>query len=521
MPDFRLKFDGREHVLRDGVTTIGRVSENDVSFPEDSNVSRYHAEIESNGRDHRIIDLNSSNGTTVNGKPVKSSAFLSAGDVIVLGGSSRIEFEGPPAEADAAPAGGQSAAAAARSGSSGGASSSGGGSLPLAGGTAPATAPPVEAAGGFSGLLIAGAVVGCLVVLLAVGAVAYYVTRKPACDASAKIISPEPGETLIQPTEIDVDIQSPACVGRAAFQIDGIEFDSEDEPPFGATIDPKDFPELADGGDHSLTVELFDEDGKPIGKPEPVLLAFETRAISKPAPEKETTVASDEPKPKEVAAAKGPTLIETQTMAKQLLKEFSGNFAYNVSNKQFLQEIIKRTPEYAVEGYSERAARYQDAINVAFAREQNVDASLGFLLAMSRSKFDPAKQGDAEGLWKLSNAFVTSGGYNGLCGAESLSDPQQNCAAKSAAIYMKQIVFGVFGGDPIYSAVAFGKTPQDAGAWAATLPANRSDLWNVIKTPQERDQLVRFFAAGIVAENPEKFGLKKDRRLSELYKLTM
>ena len=71
----------------------------------------------------------------------------------------------------------------------------------------------------------------------------------------------------------------------------------------------------------------------------------------------------------------------------------------------------------------------------------------------------------------------------------------------------------------IYGAAAFGKSPQDASIWKSSLPANRSDLWNTIKTAPEREQLVRFFAAGIVAENPQKFGLKRDRPLSELYKL--
>jgi transposase len=86
---------------------------------------------------------------------------------------------------------------------------------------------------------------------------------------------------------------------------------------------------------------------------------------------------------------------------------------------------------------------------------------------------------------------------------------------------MKSIVFGVFDGDVLYSAAAFGKAPADAGVWKASLPQNRSDIWNSIKTPQEREQIVRFFAAGIVAENPQKFGLAKDRPLSELYRVTM
>jgi hypothetical protein len=85
---------------------------------------------------------------------------------------------------------------------------------------------------------------------------------------------------------------------------------------------------------------------------------------------------------------------------------------------------------------------------------------------------------------------------------------------------MKAIVFGVFEGDAVYAAVAFGKSPADAGTWKASLPANRADLWSVVKTQEDRDRLVRFFAAGIVAENPQKFGLK-DRPIEELYKLAM
>jgi hypothetical protein len=518
MPELKLIFKGRELPLKDGVTTIGRVSDNVIAFPEDTNVSRFHAEIESNNGDHRLIDLGSSNGTTVNGKPVKGEVFLSPDDVIVLGGSSEIKAEGTKEVASAAAETGSAAAGASASGPSGSPNLPVG--SPMGGGSRMATE-TAEASRSGTGLIIAGAVVCCLVVLLAVGAVAYYVTRKPVCNAKARIVKPETGDTIIEASDIELDVENSACVGKVVYLIDGVEFASAEDPPFDASIDPKEFPDLADGTDHSLSVELRDENGEPINQPSPVLLAFETREIAKPKQNKEV-IAADTQQPKDTTSkGKDVSLIEVQEMSKRLVKEFSGNFAYNVSNKQFLQEVQKRTGEYAQEGYFDRAARYRDAINVAYAREQNVDASLGFILAMSRSKFDPAKQGENEGLWKLSNAFVVSGGYNGLCGSETLLDPSQNCAAKSSALYMKQIVYGVFDGDSIYSAVVFGKSPQDAGAWKGSLPANRSDLWNVIKTPQEREQLVRFFAAGIVAENPQKFGLKKDRPLSELYRLTL
>ena len=140
---------------------------------------------------------------------------------------------------------------------------------------------------------------------------------------------------------------------------------------------------------------------------------------------------------------------------------------------------------------------------------------------MRRSQFNPAKQGNDEGLWRMANDFVAANGYNGLCGTETLSDTSQSCAAKASALYMKAIYYGVFDQDLLYSVAAFGKSTGDAGEWKKTLPQNRSDIWNSIKTPSEREQIVRFFAAGIVSENPQKFGLTKDQPLSVLYKVTM
>jgi hypothetical protein len=146
-----------------------------------------------------------------------------------------------------------------------------------------------------------------------------------------------------------------------------------------------------------------------------------------------------------------------------------------------------------------------------------VDRSLGYILAMSRSKFVPAKQADAEGLWQLQNTFVTDLKYNGTCTNKSLSDA--DCDAISTAAYLKALA-ELFPNDPVYIAAAFGKSPQDAAAWRSTLGANKNDIWNTIKPGPERDQAIRFIAAGIVAQNPAKFGLTKDRPLSDLYNIT-
>lgn len=501
MADVRLKFDGGEFQLKEGVTTIGRTTDNDVAFPDDSNVSRHHAEIEFRDGAFCLIDLQSSNGTSLNGEQLSGDTFLKPGDKIVLGGTSELAVEVP----DANPEGENGGTAAPPVGDAARQASS----------LAASEAAP--GSGSRTMLMVAGGAVLIALVVVGVAGAIYYRSVTSACDAKAKITKPETGETIYKPTEIEAEVENSECVAKALFTLDGKEFAASDKEPYTATLDPKDHPDLADGLDHTLGIVLVADDGSQIPQGPGVLLAMETREVEKPRVEpggdQNQPPAASDPTPKGDAI----TLIEMQEMTTRLVKQFSGNNRYNVSNKQFLQEVQKRTADYAKEGFYDKAAKYRDAINVAFVREQNLDPALGYLLAMSRSQFDPQKQGAEEGLWRMDPEFVKANAYDGLCGGQTILEPSQNCAAKAAALYMKAIVFGVFDGDPIYSAVAFGKSTADATAWKAKLPANRSDVWNSIRTAPEREQLVRLFAAGIVAENPQKFGLKRDKPISGLY----
>jgi hypothetical protein len=207
-----------------------------------------------------------------------------------------------------------------------------------------------------------------------------------------------------------------------------------------------------------------------------------------------------------------------------LAQEFSPTKTEYEYDAEFLRQVQARTSDYVVEGFSERARPFRDVINTSFIEEQGLDQPLGYVLAMSRSGFslprgsggltgDPA----AEGLWRMTQTFAQSNGYSGRCGTETLSDPSQRCAALVAAAYSKAIVIYLFEGDFFYAVACFGMAPKEAGAWRALLPADRSNFWKVIKSPEQRERVVRFFAAGIVGENPRKFGLMKDRPLSSFY----
>jgi len=68
---------------------IGRAPDNDLHL-DDSRVSRYHAVIERVGMRYRIRDLQSDNGTFVNGKRVGKEQFIAEGDVLQIAG---IKFQ--------------------------------------------------------------------------------------------------------------------------------------------------------------------------------------------------------------------------------------------------------------------------------------------------------------------------------------------------------------------------------------------------------------------------------------------
>jgi hypothetical protein len=76
-------FTGRAYDLKVDRTTVGRVDDNAFSIPEAS-VSSHHCEIILRGNDVVVRDLNSTNGTFVNGERV-SEAVLKPGQVLRLG----------------------------------------------------------------------------------------------------------------------------------------------------------------------------------------------------------------------------------------------------------------------------------------------------------------------------------------------------------------------------------------------------------------------------------------------------
>jgi soluble lytic murein transglycosylase-like protein len=66
---------GTRHLIRDEVTRVGRSAENDIVIGEAAMVSARHAEIRKQGDTYRLYDLNSTNGTYLNGERVTEAAL--------------------------------------------------------------------------------------------------------------------------------------------------------------------------------------------------------------------------------------------------------------------------------------------------------------------------------------------------------------------------------------------------------------------------------------------------------------
>lgn len=492
-----LKFDERELTIGEDPTSFGRTTENTVSFPDNPNISRQHADIRFDDGEFVVTDLGSSNGTTVNGQPIEGETVLNDGDFITLGNSVIVEFVLEDDTPDNAEYESQNVSSE----------------------SIPEAVPAGETKKSKTPLILGatGAVCGLAVVFAVAATYVSFSGGGSSCDATARITNPLNGQVISQETDINVEVRNSACVGNVRVVLNGETVADLKTEPYTAKLDPKNYAALADGGLYALQVVLEDSEGNviPPQTQEMAMLQFETREIATPT---RTPVNSGITPTPTVAGGKELTLIDVQKMTAGVVGKFSGNFKYNLSNPEFLTEVRKRTAEYSTaEGYFTRAAVYRDIINQSFVRDKSLDASLPFILAMSRSKFKLDKQGANEGLWQMSNDFATANLYNAGCTNTNLSDPAQDCAAKATALYMEDLVVESFDGDIILAVAAFGKSQQEANIWKATLPADRSDFWKVITDPAQREQVARFFAAAIVAETPQKFELKKERAISELY----
>jgi predicted component of type VI protein secretion system len=94
---------GQSYELKTDKTTIGRVDDNAFQIAQGS-VSSHHCEILLRGGDIIIRDLNSTNGTFINGQQITGEALIKPGEMLRLGQVELRLDTGAPGQAAPSPA---------------------------------------------------------------------------------------------------------------------------------------------------------------------------------------------------------------------------------------------------------------------------------------------------------------------------------------------------------------------------------------------------------------------------------
>ena len=513
----------RELEITEDVVSIGRAADNSISLEDDSNVSRYHAEIEKRDDSFFVLDLGSSNGTTVNDIAVEFERRLRDGDSISIGNSTVIEFRQSdtplrkavepqveePLHADVPDVSGLNPASSAVPDIGGVMSSS----LPQPG------VPAAPTSGGAPVLLIVGGVAGGLILTTMVALLIIAVASRNSCSPSLHIASPQSGATLRGPTTIRLDVEGQSCIDKVIYQIDGNKVATVETSPYDVVLDPAQLKNVG-AGSHTLSVSIADEDGK-VKLEETLLFSIDPSVVSGPTPTPGDDQSTADPSPPVVTQD---TNVDVRSLSDRLAGQISRKSGY-VFDRELVDMIRSRSGEYRIGGYTDKARRFRREINKAF-RDQGLDPLLGYLLAMSRSKFNENAKGEGVGLWQIPLAVAQAQGY--LTAGESeetMKDPKRS--AEIAAIYTKALVSTFESTDDFMFAVAcFGLPLPEAGkvrtqlATQAPDPNARRDFLKMVKLGivkgDQVDRVVRFFAAGIVTENPQSFGLQTDAPFSSL-----
>lgn len=526
----------------ESVTHIGSALDNTVCLEPDAGIERYHAVVERRGGDYWLTNLSTRQGTKVNDQPVAGERQLADGDRITLGAACLIEFY--RAEASTQPARSYDApsASGSRLGSEAGyavssatmtASSAvspnisstnaarGASTHPVAG-----SPPPSEATGGgiSPGVKVVAASALVAAVLVTATAAVLFNPFGGGCRPSARIMTPLNGAVVHLATTIRVETDEAQCIRRVSYELDGREVAASSNAPYEAALDPKRLAGFA-AGNHVLTATIVTTDGDAIRQSGEVYIALggaegKHGVAGTPPP----TPTPDDVAPENTHSTSEVAATDVQAMAERLASQISGKSGY-VFEREMTARIRALTNDYASSRVAARAANHRRVVVKSFG-DQDVKPLLGFVLAMSRSKFDETTGAEGSGIWRVPPVVARnySSADEASADAATASARQQQRSAEIAAAYMKYLL-GVFGTDNFDLAVAcYGDPSEEAGALKQrlmTVPAAEwRNFWRLFQRglikPEQAERVFRFYAAGIVGENPQRFGVAGDPTLSSL-----
>ncbi|MEO5860157.1 MAG: FHA domain-containing protein [Pyrinomonadaceae bacterium] len=455
-------------------TSFGRGSDAAHRF-DDNSLSRLHATVYRDGDRVWIVDENSANGTFVNGTPTAPAGTpLRGGDTIKIGNETilKVYFRDPAQEA--APVQQASAVAAGHDASAANVEVSGSGASHIS--------------------IIAISLVGLAFVVIALAGVfvAYRVLARTEVEV-ADDIDEDPVVTNPKGKDKDKDKDDKVTPTPGTNSIAS----TTNETPLPNTTDPKSQP----------TGYVM-----PAGKKYLDLSDSEKRAYLGDRARKMAQVignlSSDE-----VPAA-----------ALDKIKGFADGYAKRAN-------VAKRTGTCGfadnLQATYERASKNAPFIVKAF-NEKGTDPRIGLYLAMIESEHCICLQSPTGplGMFQFTQATGKAHGLETRAGA-SPANPDQRCepeaSARAAASYMKSLL-GRYGTGPASVPLAIGSYNSGEGGLSSNLvKALESDgglprdFWTLIATGDKLSKqfqsenfkyVPKFFAAAIIGEFPQDFGLK-------------
>ena len=235
------------------------------------------------------------------------------------------------------------------------------------------------------------------------------------------------------------------------------------------------------------------------------------------ASSKESTVKETPPPPPTNTKTVSLASDGTEQLTRLLATSITGKSTY-VFNPQMTAKIAARTRDYQVD-VSNEAMAYRLEIERAFSNAKGMKPLIGYVMAMSQSKFGRSNAGGV-GIWqvppRIAEVYLQPGED-----LSSLAQPKRS--AEVAAAYLDELLKKFESQDFIYAIACYGLSASSAGEMRQKIEAvdrtERRDFWKMVEKgvvpPDGAERVIRFFAAGIVGENPAVFGLSS-KPFSEL-----
>jgi hypothetical protein len=460
--------DGSKEIPLDyGRISFGRGSEAAIRFPDDG-LSRLHATVYRDADRVWIVDENSSNGTFVNGQRISGSGTpLGNGDTIRIGHTTdlRVRFVERAAEAVPVPT-----AAAPQ---------------------AEAAAPPVS----FNLLpvaLVAGAI---LLVSLSAVFIAFQVIGS--------------GQTQLVRNDVPDDLDDDPLPRKSSTpESDGTPTNSQSSPSGPAGSDPG----------NSITP------AEPAGNgAAPALLPPGKKYLDLSDTERRQYLANRAMFTAQIIGNRSSDAIPAAAIDK--IKSFVDAYAKRVSVKPLsgcrFGDNLQATYE--------RASKNAPFIIRAF-NEKGTDPRIGLYLAMIESEHCVCLQSPTGPLGMFQFTYATAKLHftpsDGVIKGASPNSPDDRCkpepAARAAASYMKALT-GRYGTGPASVPLAIGSYNSGEGGLSSNLQKALDsdtglprDFWTLIANGEKLSKqfqaenfkyVPKFFAAAIIGENPQDFGL--------------